>query len=144
MIRPATLADLEAIFDIAVHETRGYEKLRLEVAKIRRGIIQSISAAKHFCWVSVDSQDRVAGTLIGLTSENLWAQRKNCFVALWTSAIEGDGAKLLREFKQWIQSRRAIRVAGFVSDSDHIDSRAYMLAERIGFKRYGSTYLLYN
>lgn len=144
MIRPATLADLESIFGIAVFECRGYEGLLPDSEKIRKGIIQSISSARHFAWVSVDSQDRPCGVLIGLTSENLWAQRKNCIVALWSSAIEGEGAALLRKFKEWVQSRRIIRVAGLVPDSDHIDQRAYKLAERIGFKRCGGTYLLYN
>lgn len=144
MIRPATLSDVEAIFGIAVFECRGYEGLLLDAQKIRKGIILAISAAKHFAWVSTDKQDRPCGVLIGLTSENLWAQRKNCVVALWSSAIEGDGVKLLREFKRWVQSRRAIRVAGFVPDSDHIDARAYMLAERVGFRKCGGAYLLYN
>ena len=48
MIRPATLADLEAIFVIATHQCRGYEGLRLDKDKIRSGIIQSISGASHF------------------------------------------------------------------------------------------------
>ena len=141
MIRPATLADLEAIFVIATHQCRGYEGLRLDKDKIRSGIIQSISGASHFCWVS-ENNGITYGALIGLTSDNLWAQRKNCIVALWVSA--GDGAALLRKFKEWVQSRRAIRVAGLVPDSDHIDRRAYLLAERIGFKRCGGAYLLYN
>ena len=144
MIRPATLADVEAIFGIAIFECRGYERLLPSVEKIRKGIIQSISSAKHFAWVSVDKQDRPCGVLIGLTSDNLWAQRSNCFVALWSSAIEGDGAVLLRRFKEWVRERRNIRVAGLVPDSDRIDWRAYALAERMGFKRNGGAFLLYN
>ena len=144
MIRPAILADVDAIFSIAVHETAGYDRLRLDVDKIRKGITQAISSARHFAWVAVDSQDRPCGALIGLTSENLWAQRKNCFIALWASDIPGEGRKLLKEFRDWVLSRRAIRVAGFVPDSDHVDWRAYAIAERMGFKRNGGTFLLYN
>ena len=143
MIRPATLADVESIFGIAVFECRGYEGLLLDAEKIRMGIKQSISSARHFAWVSVDTQDRPCGILIGLTSDNLWAQRKNCLVALW-SATNGNGVTLLRQFKQWVQSRRVIRVAGFVPDSDHIDQRAYLIAERLGFRKCGGAYLLYN
>jgi hypothetical protein len=118
--------------------------LKPDPEKIRKGIIQAISGANHFCWISESKYEGFKGVLIGLTSNNLWAQRKNCFVALWFSEIRGDGVKLLREFKQWVQSRRAIRVAGFVPDSDHIDWRAYALVERMGFKRNGGAFLLYN
>lgn len=144
MIRPATLADVEAIWRIGVYETRVYKELKPDTKKIRNSIIQAISSASHFAWVSVDVHNDVQGALIGLTSGNLWAQRKNCLVALWSSYIAGDGAKLLREFKRWVQSRRVIRVAGLVPDSENIDTRAYDLAERIGFRRCGGTYLLYN
>ncbi len=143
MIRPATLHDVDAIFDIAMNETVRYPLLRPDPVKIRKGIIQSISSARHFAWVSEDGEG-ILGVIIGLTSINLWAQRKNCLVALWTSEIVGDGVKLLKVFKMWIQSRRAIRVAGFVIDSDHIDQRVWKLVEHMGFKRYGGTYLMYN
>ena len=144
MIRPATLADVEAIWRIANFETRIYKELKPDTKKIRDGIIQAISSARHFAWVSVDVHNDVQGALVGLTSNNLWAQRKNCVVALWSSYIVGDGAKLLREFKRWVQSRRVIRVAGLVPDSNNIDQRSYDLAGRIGFQRCGGAYLLYN
>lgn len=143
MIRPATLADVEAIFSYAMHEVKMYEKLKPDTKKIHDGIIQSISSARHYCAVDVDASNTVNGVIIGLTSDNLWAQRKNCLIALW-AAKKGGGAALLRSFKEWVQSRRAIKVAGIVPDSNHVDSRAYLLAERIGFKKYGGTYLLYN
>jgi len=143
MIRPATLYDVDVIFSIALSETRNYPELLPDRDKIRKGIIQAISAAKHFCWVSENSKG-VVGVIIGLTSENLWAQRKNCLVVLWTSEIVGDGVKLLKVFKMWVQARRAIRVFGFVVDTDNIDQRVWKLVEYLGFKRYGGTYLMYN
>jgi hypothetical protein len=144
MIRPAILADVDAIFDLAIALYSQYPQLKPDLVKIRKGIIQAISSAKHFAWISESPHEGLKGVLIGLTSENLWAQRKNCFVPLWYSERRGDGAKLLRAFKIWVQSRRAIQVAGFVADSKYVDSRAWLLAERIGFKRCVGAYLLYN
>lgn len=144
MIRPATLADVDAIFDLAMALSPQYPKLKPDKIKIRKGIIQAISSAKHFAWVSESPYEGLKGALIGLTSENLWAQRQNCFVPLWFTERRGDGPKLLRAFKTWVQSRRAIRVAGFVADSKYVDQRAWLLAERIGFKRCVGAYLLYN
>ncbi len=143
MIRPATLADADAIFDIALHEAERYHGLKPDLVKIRKGILLSISSAKHIALVA-EHDGEVTGTLIGLTSENLWAQRSNCLVVLWYSRIVGDGIKLLRAFRKWVRKRRAIRVAGFVHDSDHMGRRAFWLAERMGFERCGGAYLLYN
>ena len=143
MIRPAVLSDFYAITGLAAVEAVKYSRLKIDRDKIYKAVKESISSARHFCWVEVDDNDDVTGALIGLTSDNLWAQRSNCFVALW-KAENGSGRALLQAFKDWVQSRRVIRVAGFVPDSDHIDWRAYALAERMGFKRNGGAFLLYN
>lgn len=143
MIRPAVLADVNAIFDIALYEAGRYSGLKPDLIKIRGGIIQSISSAKHIALVA-EHDGEVTGTLIGLTSENLWAQRSNCLIVLWYSRIAGDGINMLRAFKKWVQSRRLIRVAGFVSDSEHIGVRTWLLVEHMGFYRCGGAYLLYN
>ncbi len=143
MIRPATLADIDAIFGLALKDAQSYELLRPDYVKMRKGIMMSISGANHYASVS-EIKGEVVGVLIGLTSDNLWAQRKNCFIALWQSLVPGEGAKLLRNFKFWLSQRRGIRVAGLVPDSNHIDWRAYALAERIGFHRNGGVFLLYN
>jgi len=143
VIRPAILADEDALFQLAVKSAQDYEQLRIDFIKIRKGIRQSISGANHYASVS-EIDGEVVGVLIGLTSDNLWAQRKNCLIAFWKSLVPGEGAKLLRNFKFWLSQRRGIRVAGLVPDSDHIDWRAYALAERIGFHRNGGVFLLYN
>ena len=144
MIRPATLADVESIFGIVKHECQRYPQMKFSPDRVRQGIIEAISTARHFAWVSVDEYNVPRGVLIGLTGSNLWAQRQNCNIVLWRSYIRGDGAKLIRKFRDWIRSRRAVRVAGFAPDTDEIDPRVWMLAERMGFKRHGGAYLLYN
>lgn len=111
---------------------------------MKKVITQIISSAKHFCWVAVDSQDRPNGAIIGVVNNNMWAQRQCCNIPLWVSDIPGEGVKLLRELRDWIRSRRAIKVAGFAPDTDDIDPRVWKLAEMMGFKRYGGAYLLYN
>lgn len=144
MIRPATLADVNAIFDIAIKQAELYEQLIPDVKKIRYGIIQAVSSAKHFCWVDEDINGEVGAVLIGLSSDNLWAQRQNCFIALWYSRIANSGRVLLLKFKEWVESRRIIRVAGLVHDTDEMDQRVFHLLDRMGFKQCGGTYLFYN
>lgn len=135
--------DLNTLFAISEYEARKYEDLRPDLDKIRAGLTTTISSAKHFCWVS-EQDGNVTGALVGLSSDNLWAQRQNCIVALWTSEIVGDGRKLMKQFLKWIDDRRIIRVAGIVPDSNHFDPRVWKLAERLGFRKCGGAYLLYN
>ena len=144
MIRPATLMDVDAIYAIAVRETHRYSRMKPSAEKIRKAIIHVISSAKHFCWVSADEQERVSGVIIGLVNENLWAQRQSCNILLWAAEIAGDGVRLLKIIKTWVTSRRAIKVIGFAPDTDDVDPRTWDLVQRMGFKRYGGAYLLYN
>jgi hypothetical protein len=146
VIRPATLSDLESILDIAWAQAGRYPMLKRSKEKIRTIATSAISSAYHFCWVSFDLErgfTSPTGVLVGLSSENTWAERQSCHAMLWVADIPGDGARLLREFRDWIHSRRAIKVAGFAPDID-VDPRTWALVERIGFKRYGGAYLLYN
>ena len=143
MIRPATLADLNAIFEIALIEANRYPKLLPDRQKIRKGITAAISSAKHFVWVSEDD-GRVNGALVAVSSNNLWAQRENCLVALWKARVVGDGRKMMKEFLKWVDARRIIRVAGIVPDNNEIDPLVWSLAERLGFRKHGGAYLLYN
>jgi hypothetical protein len=145
MIRPATLSDISAILYLAQQDVEGkYPQLKPDANKMRRILTEVISSARHFCWVSCDKAGDVAGAIIGASNENMWAQRQSCHIPMWTSAIPGDGVRLLRELKNWITSRRAIKVAGFSPDTDDIDPRVWKLVERMGFKRYGGAYLFYN
>jgi len=143
MIRPATLADLNAIFEIALIEASNYPKLMPDRERIRKGLTMAISSAPHFCWVSTDN-GRVNGALVAVSSRNLWAQRQNCLVTLWKSVVVGDGRKMMKEFLKWVGARRIIRVAGIVPDSNHFDPLVWKLVERLGFRKYGGAYLIHN
>ncbi len=141
-IRSATLADRDAILLMAREEAKRYPRLKFDMQKTQALIIDAISAARHYALVA-EENGVVKGALLAFTSDNVWAQRKNCAVMFWVSAIPGAGATMLRQFRDWVKSRRAIRVAGFAPDVD-LDPRVWKLAEKIGFERHGGAYLLYN
>lgn len=142
MIRPATLADREKIFDLLIVEMERYP-LKPDIERINFGLTESISSARNFAWVS-EIGGEIRGVLIGLTGGNLWAQRSHCTIVAWMSTIPGDGAQLLRTLVEWVRGRRDIRVAGMTPDLNGVDERAWELAERIGFEKHGGAYLLYN
>jgi hypothetical protein len=141
MLRAANPGDTDAIIELARKQMERYP-LRPDKYKLKELVRESISSAKHFAHV-VDVGGRVQGVLIALTSDNLWAQRQNCNIVIWVSEVPGYGDKLLRTFRRWVEPRRGIKVSGMCPDLE-IDPRALKLADRIGFKRHGGAYLLYN
>jgi len=105
-------------------------------------LTEAISSANHFAYVAVNEHNDVKGVLVAMTGDNLWARKKNCNILAWISRIPGEGAALLRKFRDWVRQRPVIRVAGVSPDIDDIDYRAWQLAERIGFERHGGAYLM--
>lgn len=145
MIRPATLGDVNAILSIAEREVLDkYPCLKKDSDKMRHVIVETISSAKHFCWVSCGKSGKPTGVIVGAVSQNMWAQRQCCNIVIWVTEVRGDGVRLLNQLKEWVTTRRAIKVVGFAPDTDDIDSRVWKLASMLGFKRYGGAYLLYN
>lgn len=144
MIRPATLGDVKAIAHIANRYAQLYPLLRPSKEKINALVIDAISSARHFCYVSEDHYGDVTGVIAGMCNENTWAERQACHIMLWVSKVVGDGRKMLAELKKWIRSRRAVRVVGFAPDTDAIDPRVWTLVQRIGFRKAGGAYLYYN
>ncbi len=143
IIRPASLADVDQLVDMALIWSNDYPHLKPDKDKIRRLVINAISSAKHYASVVVCDDGKLAGALVAFTVDNAWAQRQHAFIMFWVSYARGKGALMLRQFRDWVLSRRAIKVAGFAPDID-VDPRVWQLAERIGFKRHGGAYLLYN
>jgi hypothetical protein len=140
-IRPATLSDLNAVLELATEQAGRYP-LKPDRQKMIALFREGCSSAQNFLWV-VEEKGKVGGALAAFTADNLWAQRRNCNILLWVSRIPGGGAALLREFRNWVVPRRGTKVAGMSPDLE-VDPRALQLAERIGFKRHGGAYLLYN
>lgn len=142
IIRPATLQDVTAIFQIAEEQAKRYPLLKPDHEKIKTQIRLAISSPQHFCHVVIGAPQRICGALVAMSGNNMWAQRQFAAVNLWVSSIPGGGAALLRRFRNWVLSRPVIRVAGLMPDLD-VDPRTWDLAQRIGFKKHGGGYLLY-
>ena len=143
MIREAQRRDVAALLEIAQKQSEAYPKrLKWDHMKARALLITLISNRRHFTWVS-ENDNGVSGGLITHVSPGLWYERSYAAMLLWVAAVPGDGAKLLREFKTWALAFPAVRVAGFCPDLNSVDSRAWLLAERIGFSRQGGSLVLY-
>jgi len=142
VIRAATLADFDAVKDLVLEHTGAYERLKPDHTKMNYIFNMLVSSKAHFAEVVEDDQGVIQGALLALGSENLWATKRNCAVLFWASKIAGTGVQLLRRFKIWWQGRPVYRVAGFSPDLE-LDPRTWNIVERLGFVRYGGSYLLY-
>jgi len=142
IIRAATLADFQAVKALVLEHTQAYDRLKPDEAKMKYVFDMLVSSKTHFAEVVEDDDGVIQGALLALGSDNLWATKRNCAIMFWASKITGTGVQLLRRFKEWWQGRPIFRVAGFSPDLE-VDSRTWDIAERLGFKRYGGSYLLY-
>lgn len=141
MIRPATLNDVSAILSVSTALAIDYP-LRADKDRMKAVIIEVISSRSHFAMVDVHN-GIVRSVLLAMVGDNLWAQRKFANVMLWWSDKPGSGVNLLRRFKKWVVSRRAIRIAGFAPDID-LEERTLAIFEHLGFRKSGGAYLFVN
>lgn len=140
MIRPATLADGKMILELVSPYVERYP-LTPDPIKMKQILGTAISSAQHFAYVDeVDGE--IQGVLIGMSGDNLWARKRNCNILAWIAKVPGQGAALLRHFRDWVSQRPILRVAGACPDID-LDERVWRLAERIGFERHGGAFLMF-
>ena len=142
MIRHGKRTDIKELTDFTLEWATLYPYLRPDRDKIKRAFREIIFyPATNFCLVATD-EDRIRGALIAMQLPNLWAAKNFCSIIFWHSQIAGDGVKMLRMFKQWVDTRSVIRVAGFHPDIE-LNPRVLTLAERVGFRQHGGAYLYY-
>ncbi len=141
MIRPATLQDVSAILSIGTVLAIDYP-LRVDKNRMKATIVETVSSRSDFAMVD-EYNGIVRAVLLAVVGDNLWAQRRFSSIILWWSDKPGSGVKLLRRFKRWVESRRAIRIAGFVPDIDLAD-HVYKIFEHLGFRKSGGVYLFIN
>jgi len=143
ILRPAVPSDRAMILAAAERLAKVlYPKLEVDFPKMAAGISEAVSSANNFCWIA-EKDGALGAVLLAMVAQNNWAKKRFCSVLLWVSDIPGAGVKLLRKFREWIRGRKGVKVAGFAPDTD-TDPRIWQLVERVGFKKCGGAYLLYN
>ena len=142
IIRPGEMKDKREIFAIAKQQASRLPKLKADLDKINDVIVTVLNDPKHFGYVA-EKQGVIVGVLGAITSPNLWAQRNSSQVVLWASLEAPAGVYLLRTYRKWIKSKRAVKIAG-ISPNIDLDARTLRLMELNGFERNGGSYLLYN
>lgn len=117
-----------------------YPKLRASDEKITSLVTDCVSGASHYAEIT---PDLTSGALLAYVSDNAWAERKNAHVLYFQCSIPGEGMRMLRNFRRWVEGRRAIRYAGFHTDIN-LDGRVQELLIRAGFNRSGGSFVFYN
>ena len=135
MIRPARLNDIDSMLEIALLTARCYP-LRPDKLKIRQLLIESISSAANFSYISEDDSGVIKGALVAFSSPGLWFERKHLSVELFYTTIRGDGIAMLRRLMEW--KGRGIKVS---TVSFTVDERLGKLFARFGFRSSGQQYI---
>jgi hypothetical protein len=143
MIRPAKPQHIPQLVNIGVNASNEhFPQLIAQRQKIYSLVSECISGAQNFALISTDGKD-VLGALLARTMDNMFAERKSSHVIYFANAMPGEGLDMLRQYKRWVQGRRAIKYAG-ISPAFDMDERVLTLFERAGFKRRGSNFIFFN
>lgn len=139
MIRKAVASDFAQCKKIASRCAELYPDLRPNDNSIKKLFDECVSGARNFALVSVVGGE-IVGCLFAISYDHLWAQKQSSCVVLWSCDKSGDGVRMLRQYREWIDSRPAIRRAGFQFDCE-ISERVFPVLERCGFKKVGGCHL---
>ena len=131
MIRPAKREDMNWLLEMAADlSAQYYPELRFDRKKTQGLITECISSPQHFAWVGDKS------ALFAATTPNHFAERNSCLVLALTGP---EGLPLLREFKRWVDSRRAIRGAVIIPEAH--EERYETLLTKLGFVQRGGRFI---
>lgn len=135
--RPATIADIPAIIDIAVESvSRDPLPVRIDRSGMADTARSLIGRPNHFVWVS-EAAGKVVACVAACTQHGFWFERLQCSVILYWSRVAGAGAPLLRRLAAWIKSRPAIKMA-IMELEPGADPRLVRFIRRLGFSRQSS------
>lgn len=142
--RPLEVADCPKVRALAQKlAATMYPELISDIEKVHWLVRDVTNNTKHFARV-VGQKGDPGAVLIACAGNNVWAMKRHATVMVWYSEIPGAGAKLLREFREWVKEGQDIVLGGFSCDWVMTDDRPLKLASRIGFKQRGcGTYLFF-
>jgi hypothetical protein len=139
MIRRAIVSDFVQCNEIALQCASLYPDLRPSLGSIKKLFDECVSGARNFAVVS-EHEGKIVGCLFAISYDHLWAQKQSSSVLLWHCEASGDGISMLKQYRAWVDSRPAIRRAGFQFDCE-INGRVFPVLERCGFKKIGGCHL---
>jgi hypothetical protein len=141
IIRPATIADADAIVSLGVESvSRDPLPVTIDRKAMRDTFLSLVGKPMHFAWVAEVDGQVVAG-VVACTQPGFWFTRHQCSVLLFYSRVRGAGLPLLRRLADWVKGRPVIKLA-VVELEPGIDPRILKAFKRLGFKR-ESTNLTY-
>lgn len=139
MIRKAVVADYPECLGVASSLFHLYPQLIPNKDSIKRIFDECVSGARNCAWVS-EIDGRIVGCLMAISYDHLWAQKQSSSVLIWACQESGDGIRLLKKYRDWVDSRAVIRRGGFQFDFE-CDARVYRALEACGFARRGGCFL---
>lgn len=121
----------------AVLAAQYYPELILDIDKSHKLVHDFVGDESHYAFVCGKVGEPTAA-LLARRNAGVWCTKSSAMVMLWYSDVPGQGAALLRHFRDWVKEDGRIVMAGW-SEDYHMptDTRLLIkeLAANIGFTR---------
>jgi hypothetical protein len=133
-IRPAKLADIPVIVDLAVESvSRNPLPLKIDADAMRAKAHALVGNPAHFVWV--DEQDgKVVACVAAEVGPGFWFKGLQASVLLYYARPPGSVARLMRRLAEWVKGRSGIKLCVAELEPE-TDPRLVELLGRLGFSR---------
>ena len=142
MIRGIELEDLPMVRIRAEGLAAGYYPELIPDVAAEHSLLRELATNTQHYARAIGKVGDPEAVLLARTGNNLWATHKHATVLLWYSRSPGAGAKLLRDFRDWVKVQKRMVLAGFTDDFG-LDDRVVALLRRTGFIQRGGVHVYF-
>lgn len=122
-----------------------YPELIMDIDKAHQIVHDFVGDETHYAFVCGEPGTPTAA-LLARRNAGVWCTKPTAAVMLWYSEVPGEGASLLRHFRDWVKEDGRIIMAGWCEDyviRVHEAYRIQQIASRVGFQRRGGAFLYF-
>lgn len=142
MIRPARVADLPAMVDLALgfHDKSVYSIYKTDPKRMRMSLLEVISNRTGFAVVA-EHGGKITGMLAGAKQELWFTRQLYASDIIFVSRQPGDGARMVRKFESWAFSDARVKEVTLAISSGIHPEGTSKLYEALGFEYLGPMYM---
>jgi N-acetylglutamate synthase-like GNAT family acetyltransferase len=146
-IRPATLADVPALVELAsqMHALTRFKAFAFNAQRTAESLASLVQqqSGKYLFVVAQNNQEKIVGGLIAVIEQHIFSDALTAsimnIVVLPQARMGGYGVRLLKAFEGWAKNRRVTELYFGVNSQTGV-AQIETMALRMGYEKVGGNY----